>query len=172
MTSKIPARTFWHHVRAVAIATALTMTTTAALANTEVTTSRNEGIIRDAFEDWAERGGAFTRVLSPDIVWTVRGSGAFARTYQGVESFANDASRPIISRLASPLVPEVHHIWAIDDKVIVRFDASAPTTAGGTYRNEYLWILTMRDDVVVESEAFLDMVKYQELVDSAPPRAQ
>ncbi|SFA94374.1 hypothetical protein SAMN03159496_01085 [Rhizobium sp. NFR07] len=172
MTSKIPARTFWRHLRAVAIATALTMTTTVALANTETTTSRNEGIIRDAFEDWAERGGAFTQVLSPDIVWTVRGSGAFARTYKGVESFANDASRPIISRLASPLVPEVHDIWAIDDKVIVRFDASAPTTAGGTYRNEYLWILTMKDDVVVESEAFLDMVKYQELVDSAPPRAQ
>jgi uncharacterized protein len=172
MTSKLTARTFWNHARAVAVATALAMTATAALANADAATSRNETIIRDAFADWAERGGAFTRVLSPDIIWTVRGSGPFARTYTGADSFANDASRPIISRLATPLVPEVHHIWAVDDKVIVRFDASAKTTAGGTYTNEYLWILTMKDDVVVESEAFLDMVKYQELVDTAPPRAE
>lgn len=133
-------------------------------------TARNETIVKQAFEDWIERGGAFARILSPEVEWTVRGSGPFSRTYSGLDSFVNDASAPILSRLSTPLKPVVRKIWAVDDDVIVRFDASATTTTDETYSNEYLWILTMKDGLVVKSEAFLDMGLYQDLVDSAPTR--
>ncbi|MCS4241427.1 ketosteroid isomerase-like protein [Rhizobium sp. BIGb0125] len=133
-------------------------------------TARNETIVKQAFEDWAERGGAFTRVVSPDVEWTVRGSGPYSRTYSGLDSFVNDASAPVLSRLSTPLKPVVKKIWAVDDDVIVRFDASATTTTNDTYSNEYLWILTMKDGLVVKSEAFLDMGLYQDLVDGAPTR--
>lgn len=53
-----------------------------------------------------------------------------AGTYRGVEDFVERASAPLISRLATPLVPRVHHIWADGDTVIVRFDGSATTTSG------------------------------------------
>lgn len=172
MTINITARTIRHYAGTLTIAAVMLFATTGAHANTPDVTARNHEIISQAFTDWAERGGPFTRVLSPDIEWTVHGSGPYARTYNGVESFAKDASAPLLSRLAGPLVPNVHHIWAVDDKVIVRFDGSAKTTSGGSYNNKFLWVLTMKDGKAVKAEAFLDMVAYQTVVDNNTPRAE
>lgn len=167
--------TIFKAVRSWMIIATLAVAVPSAHANTDTAvsadvTARNETIVKQAFEDWSERGGPFTRVLSPDVEWTVRGSGPYSRTYSGIDSFANDASAPILSRLSTPLKPVVKKIWAVDDDVIVRFDAFATTTTNDTYSNEYLWILTMKNGLVVKSEAFLDMGLYQDLVNSAPTR--
>lgn len=167
--------TIFKAVRSWMIIATLAVAVPSAHANTDTVvsadvTARNETIVKQAFEDWSERGGPFTRVLSPDVEWIVRGSGPYSRTYSGLDSFVNDASAPILSRLSTPLKPVVKKIWAVDDDVIVRFDASATTTTNDTYSNEYLWILTLKDGRVVKSEAFLDMGLYQDLVDSAPTR--
>jgi ketosteroid isomerase-like protein len=66
----------------------------------------------------------------------------------------------------------VHHIWAVEDRVIIRFDASATTTSGAQYRNQFVWIFRMEDGSVVEAEAFLDLAAYQEVVDNNEPRQQ
>jgi uncharacterized protein len=132
-------------------------------------TSRNGAIVHAAFEDWANGGNVF-RILAPDIIWTIPGSGPVAGTYHGVEDFTRRASRPLVSRLAAPLRPVVHNIWAVDDKVIIRFDASSETTAGHPYNNQFVWIFRMRDGLVVEAEAFLDLVAYQAVIDGNLPR--
>lgn len=134
-------------------------------------TAANEQTIRQAFEDWAEHGGAFARVLSPEIQWLVHGSSPFSRSYSGIQSFIDDASMPVISRLETPLKPDLQDLWAVDDKVIVRFDASARTLSGTSYQNQYLWILTMENGSVTHSEAFLDMAAYDALVASTPPKS-
>lgn len=151
---------------------ALCLATAMAQASGLDSVAANEKIIRQAFEDWAERGGAFARVLSPEISWQVHGSSLYSKTYTGIESFVNDASMPIISRLETPLKPDLKHVWSEDDKVIVRFDATALTVAGTLYQNKYLWILTMRDGLVAHSEAFLDMAAYDALIASVPPKSR
>lgn len=133
---------------------------------------RNEAIVREAFERWAVGSGNVFDLLSPDVRWTIHGSGPVADTYHGVEDFVQRGSVPLVSRLASSLTPEVHHIWAVEDRVIVRFDASATTTSGAPYRNQFVWIFRMEDESVVEAEAFLDLVAYQEVVDNNEPRQQ
>lgn len=132
--------------------------------------SRNEEIVRQAFEGWSAGGNVFAALLAPDVVWTIHGSGPVAGTYRSREDFVERASRPLISRLASPLVPQVHHIWAVGDTVIIRFEASATTTSGGAYSNQFVWIFRMRGGVVVEAEAFLDLVAYQRALDTSEPR--
>lgn len=156
-------------VLALCLAT-VTATVTAQASGSDAAAA-NEQIIRQAFEDWAERGGAFARVLSPEISWQVHGSSPYSKTYTGIESFVNDASMPIISRLETPLKPDLKQVWSADDKVIVRFDAAALTVTGAPYQNQYLWILTMKDGLVTHSEAFLDMAAYDALVASAPPKS-
>ncbi|WP_412033446.1 nuclear transport factor 2 family protein [Mesorhizobium sp. CO1-1-8] len=132
--------------------------------------ARNEAIVREAFDGWtAGRGNVFD-LLSPDVRWTIHGSGPVARTYNGVEDFVQRASFPLVSRLATPLTPKVHHIWAVGDRVIIRFDASATTTSGAPYRNQFVWIFRMEKGSVVDAEAFLDLVAYQEVVDNNEPR--
>lgn len=99
---------------------------------------RNETIVREAFDGWANESGNVFDLLSPDVRWTINGSGAVADTYEGVEDFIQRGSVPLVSRLASPLTPKVHHIWAVEDRVIIRFDASATTTSGAPYENRFV----------------------------------
>lgn len=133
---------------------------------------RNKAIVRDAFEKW--RGGTyvFAALLAPDVVWTIHGSGPVAGTYRNQADFVERASKPLTSRLATPVVPEVRGIYAVGDTVLIRFDGSATTTSGAPYRNRFLWMLRMKDGLVIEAEAFLDLAAYQQVVENNEPRAQ
>lgn len=132
----------------------------------------NEAVVREAFEQWAAGSGNVFDLLVPDVRWTIHGTGPVAGTYNGVEDFMRRGSVPLVSRLASPLSPIVHHVWAVRDRVIVRFDAAATTTSGAPYRNQFVWIFRLQDGLVVEAEAFLDLVAYQEVIDNNEPRPQ
>ncbi|PKP81657.1 MAG: ketosteroid isomerase [Alphaproteobacteria bacterium HGW-Alphaproteobacteria-18] len=143
--------------------------TSAAVADTE---ARNETIVREAFERWATGNGNVFDLLASDVRWTIHGSGPVAGTYNGVEDFVQRGSTPLVSRLASPLTPDIHHIWVSGDRVIIRFDASATTTSGAPYTNQFVWIFRMEDGWVAEAEAFLDLVAYEAVVDSNEPRKQ
>ena len=135
--------------------------------------AKNEALVRAAFDRWvAGTGNIFAELLSPDVVWTIHGSGPIAGTYRGREDFIERASMPLISRLATPLVPRVHHIWSADDTVIMRFDGSAKTNSGETYENQFVWIFRLREGRVHEAEAFLDLTAYQRVLDTNEPRAR
>ncbi|KRE17518.1 ketosteroid isomerase [Bosea sp. Root381] len=132
--------------------------------------TRNETIVREAFDKWRSGGNVFADLLSPDLVWTIHGSGPVAGTYRGLKDFVERASVPLVSRLATPLTPTVHHIWSGGDRIVIRFDATATTTSGAPYSNQFVWIFRMNDGAVVEAEAFLDLAAYQRVVDNNEPR--
>jgi ketosteroid isomerase-like protein len=155
---------------ALAIVLAAASTPASATSAGHPTAARNEGIVRQAFEGWAAGTSSFAELLAPDVAWTIHGSGPVAGLYRGREDFVERATRPLISRLATPLVPNVHHIWAAGDSVIIRFDAAATTNSGSIYRNQFVWIFRIRDGLVVEAEAFLDLVAYQDVLDNNQPR--
>lgn len=134
--------------------------------------ARNKAVVREAFDGWAAQSGNVFDILSPDVAWTIHGSGPVAGTYNGTEDFIRRGSLPLVARLATPIVPDVHHIWAAGDRVIIRFDGSATTTSGAPYRNQFVWIFRMDDGAVVEAEAFLDLAAYQIVVDNNEPRSQ
>lgn len=176
MTSAVPIDRFSGHARTHLIALAFVATMGAAQANPPApnanTGARNEATVREAFERWTAGGNVFADLLAHDVVWTIHGSGPVAGTYRGVKDFVDRASVPLVSRLATPLEPVVHHIWAAGDSVIIRFDASATTTSGAPYRNQFVWIFRMAGGSVVAAEAFLDLVAYQQVVDNNEPRRQ
>lgn len=140
-----------------------------ALATQSETSARNEALVREAFDRWAAGGSVFDSLLAPDVRWTIHGSGPVAGTYESRDSFVQDASLPLVSRLSTPVVPEVHAIWAVEDTVIVRFDGAATTTSGAAYENQFVWMFRMEDGLVVEAEAFLDLLAYQEVVENNDP---
>jgi ketosteroid isomerase-like protein len=157
-------------LRALLVASALVIATTAARADQADTATRNEAVVRKAFDNWRAGGNVFAELLAADIKWTIHGSGPAAGTYAGMENFVERAAAPLTSRLATPIVPEVHGIWASGDTVIVRFDGSATTTSGAPYANQFVWIFRMKDGRVAEAEAFLDLVAYQTVVENNAPR--
>lgn len=133
---------------------------------------RNKAIVHEAFEKWRAGTYVFAALLAPDVVWTIHCSGPVAGTYRSQEDFVERASRPLTSRLATPVVPEVRGIYAVGDTVLIRFDGSATTTSGAPYRNRFLWMFRMKDGLVVEAEAFLDLVAYKQVVENNAPRPQ
>ena len=66
-------------------------------------------------------------------------------------------------------MPKVHHVRAVVDRVIVRFEGAAMTTGGHRYENQFVWLLRMQDGRIVEAEAFLDKSAYQRVVEQNSP---
>lgn len=132
----------------------------------ESTAERNQRLVERAFATWsAGRGSLFDDLLSPTVVWTIRGSGPAAGTYHGSEDFLQRAVRPFAQRLATPIVPRVEGIWAREDQVVVRWMGTATARDGAPYRNEYVWIFRMDGARATQVEAFLDLVPYQDVID-------
>ncbi|RED06671.1 nuclear transport factor 2 family protein [Ectopseudomonas oleovorans] len=132
----------------------------------ESTAERNQRLVERAFANWsAGRGSLFDDLLSPTVVWTIRGSGPAAGTYHGREDFLQRAVRPFAQRLATPIVPRVEGIWAREDQVVVRWMGTATARDGAPYRNEYVWIFRMDGALATQVEAFLDLVPYQDVID-------
>lgn len=134
--------------------------------------AQNKAIVRQAFEKWRAGGNVFAELLAPDIVWTIHGSGPVAGTYRSLNDFVERASAPLVTRLATPITPDVQSILADGDLVSVRFNGSATTTSGAPYRNQFVWLFRMKDGLVVEAEAFLDLAAYQQVVENNEPRAR
>jgi ketosteroid isomerase-like protein len=131
----------------------------------------NLEIVRAAFEAWAAGGTSFfDDVLSPDVRWTIRGSGQAARTYVGRESFVQEAAAPLTARLAGPIKPAVRHLLADGNLVVAVFDGSAVARDGKPYRNSFVWIFRMKEGKATEVEAFLDLERYNEVLRRVPAR--
>ena len=123
-------------------------------------TDRNRAAVRDAFAAWAEGRGSVFDLLADDATWTIPGSTSGAGMWRGRQAYVDAAVTPLFDRLAVPARPELIGLWADGDEVIVRWRQDTPLKAGGSYRNDYAWFLTMRDGKVTAVTAFLDLPAY------------
>lgn len=134
-------------------------------------TEHNRHIVEAVFQRWTETGegtGFFDEVLSPDVVWTIKGSGPSAGTFNGREMFVERAVRPFALRMSTPVRPISTRVWADGGHVIVNFDGEGVAIDGAPYGNSYVWILRMRDGKVVEVTAFLDLTPYDDVLQRVP----
>src|SRR6266511_2288214 len=122
----------------------------------------NKQVVRRAFDAWAAGEGGVFDLLAPDARWTIVGNSVVAGTYHSREAFLASVIRPFNARMATPLVPVVHGLYADGDTVIAYFDASATVRDGAPYSNTSTWYLRMREGVIVEVVAFFDSIEFNE----------
>jgi len=128
--------------------------------------------IEQAFDRWARGGsGFFDETLSPDVVWTIQGSGPSAGTFRGREQFVRTAVLPFVSRLSTPVRPVTWRVWADGEHIIVNWHGRGVARDGIDYHNDYVWILRMLDGRAVEVTAFLDLVPYDDVLRRIPAQA-
>jgi uncharacterized protein len=133
---------------------------------------RNKQIVTEAFDAWAAGGQSFfTDVLSPDVSWTIEGSGPSAGLFQGRDAFVEQAVRPFVSRLSKPVKPVSKKVWADGDHVIINWEGVAVAGDGLPYSNSYAWIFHMRDGKAVEVTAFLDLAPYDDVLRRVPAKS-
>ena len=85
-----------------------------------------------------------------------------AGTYHSREEFLSKVIPPFNARMATPLVPKVHALYADGDTVIAYFDASATVWDGSTYDNTYTWYLRMQQGAIMEAVAFFDSLEFND----------
>jgi ketosteroid isomerase-like protein len=128
----------------------------------EGTQARNKAIVARAFDAWKNGTGGPYDLLAEDASWTIVGRSLASKTYETREAFMRDVIRPFNARMSAPLRPEVRHLYADGDTVIVFFDAQGTARDGKPYANTYAWFLTLRDEKIVEAFAFFDSTAFNE----------
>ena len=116
----------------------------------------NAALVRAAFDAWRDGQGSVFDLLHPQVEWTVAGYSPVSGVYRGREQFMAEAVVPINARLATPIAPQVEHVLAEGDAVMVLWSGQARAQDGSTYRNRYAWHMQLRDGQVVRVVAFLD----------------
>ncbi|RST45047.1 nuclear transport factor 2 family protein [Variovorax sp. DXTD-1] len=143
-----------------------------AAANTpasQQTAENNRQFIADAFTQWQQGGKTFFQdVLSPDVVWTIKGTSPVAGTYRGRQDFLDRAVKPFADRLSAPIRPMVRDIWANGNDVVVHWDGATTAADGVPYSNSYVWIFRMKDRRATEVIAFLDLAPYDDVLRRVP----
>lgn len=140
----------------------------AAHATTQVE-RHNKQRVTEAFERWSGGGTTFFGdMLTPDVIWTIKGSGPSAQVYRGVDAFVDGAVKPFVSRLSSPVRPVSQQVWADGDHVIIQWEGAGVARDGQAYRNSYAWIFHMRDGKAFEVTAFLDLAPYDDVLRRIP----
>lgn len=134
--------------------------------------ARNKQIVTEAFDRWAAGGTTFfSDVLSPAVVWEIKGSGRSAGTFRGLDAFVEQAVRPFVSRLSTPIRPIRKQVWADGDHVIIQWDGEGVARDGQAYKNSYAWIFHMRDGKAVGVIAYLDLTPYDDVLERIPAPA-
>jgi uncharacterized protein len=131
--------------------------------------AENKQVIQQAFEAWAAGEGGVFDLLAPEARWTIVGNSAVAGTYHSRDEFMSTVIAPFDARLATPMVPVVHGLYADGDMVIAYFDASATTRDGKPYRNTHTWYLRMDGDQIADVVAFFDSVAFNEFWSRVEP---
>jgi ketosteroid isomerase-like protein len=124
--------------------------------------AENMQVIQRAFDAWAAGKGGVFDLLAPDAQWTIVGNSVAAGTCHSREEFLSKVIRPFNARMATPLVPKVHALYADGDTVIAYFDASATVRDGSPYNNTYTWYLRMQEGAIVEAVAFFDSIEFND----------
>lgn len=149
-------------------AAVLSSQVTVASADTDAA-SRNKQIVTDAFNRWTAGGTTFfTDLIAPDVVWTIEGSGPNAGVHRGRDSLMERAVRPLASRMAEPLKPQSVRVWADGDHVIVNWEGAGRVRDGQIYSNRYAWIMRMQDGRAAEVTAFLDLPRFDDVLQRIP----
>jgi hypothetical protein len=135
----------------------------------EALEQRNKSTVIAAFDRWAAGGsGFFDQILTPDVVWTIKGSTKSAGTYNGLNDFLERAVRPFAMRLSEPVRPVSKQVWADGHHVIVHWQGEGKARDGLRYSNSYAWIFRMKDDKAAEVTAFLDLAPYEDVLRRVP----
>lgn len=156
-------------VAAVALCAALMVMPATAQTAAQIT-EQNKQLVSRAFANWAAGGGSFfSDMLAPDVVWTIKGSSPAAGSYHGRDNFLERAVKPFAERMAGPLKPTVRDIWAQGNDVIIHWDGTGTAIDGQPYQNSYVWIFRMKNHQAAEVIAFLDLSRYNEMLNRVKP---
>jgi ketosteroid isomerase-like protein len=124
----------------------------------------NKRRVEQVFAELADGNGRpFMDLLGDDIRWTVTGTGAWSRTYDGKPAVIGELMRPLFAQFADAYRNTASLILADGDHVVVECQGQVTTRSGKSYNQRYCYVCRMSDGRIRELTEYLDT----ELVSSA-----
>lgn len=122
-----------------------------------MSTSENKRLLKEALAPLEhDDGGPFMDLLSDDVLWTVKGTTRWSRTYRGKEELVRALFRPFQAQLAHRYKMLTHRIVGDGDIVVLELTGVNVTKQGKPYRNDFCYVCRMEDGKVREVTEYLD----------------
>ena len=122
-----------------------------------MTTEDNKRLMQQIFAELAKGNSqALVDALAEDVAWTITGTTAFSRTYNGKSSLLKDLLGPLFSQLEEPLTMVADRFIADGEYVVVECRGQATTKAGVPYNNKYCLVCRMDDGKIKELVEYMD----------------
>lgn len=122
---------------------------------------------RTAVQQALEKGdfSKLSEIFVDDIQWTITGHGSVARTFDGMRDLVDNGEKALLDRISGSLTVSSKGVWADGDKVFLHMTSAGKAIDGQPYRNEYMYILTMKNQKAVACTAWLDLYAYYGIID-------
>jgi ketosteroid isomerase-like protein len=119
--------------------------------------AENKRLMGDAFDELADGNGQqFMDLLGEDIRWTIIGTTAWSRTYQGKRAVRDELMRPLFAQFADRYTNRATRIVAEGEVVVIECRGKAATRAGKPYNQTYCYVCRLADGKVRELTEYLD----------------
>lgn len=116
----------------------------------------NRATLATIFEGLSNRdGAAFWDALADDAVWVAMGENSWSGTYRGKAEIRQNLIGPLRARIGAPR-NVVDRIIVDGDWAAVQFRGDNQTAEGERYDNRYVFILRLRDGLIVEIAEYMD----------------
>jgi uncharacterized protein len=122
-----------------------------------VSAVENKRLMQRVFDQLADGNGQpFMDALADDARWTVIGSSAWSRTYEGKRAITDELLRPLFRQFADRYKARAIRIIAEDDVVVVEARGEVTTKSGQRYDQTYCYVFQLADGKVRELTEYLD----------------
>ena len=132
--------------------------------------AENKRLMQYAFDELANGNGRpLMGLLGEDVRWTIIGTTAWSRSYEGVQAVREELMRPLFAQFTDRYTNEATRIIAEGDLVVIECQGSATAKGGKPYNQTYCYVCRLAEGKVRELTEYLDT----ELVTAAlePPRS-
>jgi hypothetical protein len=135
-------------------------------------TEANRELIRRIYAEMAQGNSRpFVDSLADDVRWTIMGTTAWSRTYDGKQAVRDELLRPLVAQFADGYTARAHRLIAEGDLVVAEIRGRVITHAGKPYHNAYCFIFRIEGGLVRELTEYLDTALLGQALEDPPGAA-
>lgn len=117
----------------------------------------NKALMKAIFDALAQGNRKpFGEAMADDFCWTVPGSTAWSRRYQGIADVRRDLLKPLFAQFADTYTNSAQRFIAEDDWVVVQCQGKVATTSGKRYDNSYCYVCRLEEGKLKELIEYMD----------------
>jgi ketosteroid isomerase-like protein len=122
-----------------------------------MTTEQNKQLMQTVFAELSNGNSEpFVESLADDVRWTLTGTTAWSRTYDGKPAVQRELLRPLFAQFGDRYTSEATRFTAEDDRVVVEAHGRVTTKEGRPYNNSYCYVFRIADGRVKEITEYFD----------------